>query len=299
MAGPFEIRFDSYSYDSTFGVEHRSEVALRGDGAGSLEYRITPIEVPSDSHNPAKLTADGVPYEIRTERAGSWIYTPDLVVAADHSARTTVELGRNIDPNGWFSGIVNPPPMMTLNMAVDDDELKQDYQWEIVGRMEQGLLIQGVPREERLAWEFSSVEFILDEATWLPYACRFVQSANEQVLVVKERSFSTDFDAERAIEAVAGYAVIERQSAVRLAPPESPEPTVLSQTMDAALFVSRLTQHPLATLLELVADAYDTMRQVRQRIDQLITRHGPQARRHREHQSPGRVVSVRAAADAA
>lgn len=204
MEGAFEIRLESYEYDSTFGTETRHSVRLRGDGEGAWEYRTDPVLV-TNEFNEQKLTSNGEPYRVRQGRSTSWIVTSDMVISADHESRTTATLQRHADGSDWLAELATPPLRLALNMTVDVDELQRDFHWEIADPLGPGLHIIGRPREERLALQVSSVELILDEATWLPLAYREISGGTEYLLMVQERIVPIDFDWKTAFEAVSEY----------------------------------------------------------------------------------------------
>ncbi len=204
LEGAFEIRFESYEYDNSFGTETRQSVRLRGDGAGAWEYRTDPVPVTKE-FNEQKLTAEGEPYRVRQGRSTSWIVTSDMVISADHESRTRATLHLHADLSDWLAELATPPPCVALNTTVDIDELQRDFHWEIAEPLGPGVHIVGRPREERLARQVSSVELILDEATWLPFAYREIGGGTEYVLMVQDRIVPIDFDWKIAIEAVSEY----------------------------------------------------------------------------------------------
>ncbi len=204
--GPWEISGESFAYDADFGIEKRSYFMMRGDGAGTIEFRTDPMDVEPGTVNEQRLRADGEPYEVVADGPGAYVFTPEEVISAEIQSQSLIRTpNSSFERVSWFKHPLRTPSDLTFNLPVDADELQEQFDWEITQQSEDEFWLRATPRTEEVARCVTTVDIILDATSFLPKAVRCAGGGHEEVMVVEERSTPTGLTASIILEGYANY----------------------------------------------------------------------------------------------
>ena len=189
-----EVKVSEYRYDSVFSVETRGDCHLCFTSPNRIHYEIRHPEFASGEQSTRK-NRHGKKYQLRRARAIIWAFDgTELSMTSEKG--DNLSLGKVDSQNPRKISVISPfskersksrplQYMMPIFLWLDASELRRLYSWKLLKETKSNYWLQASPRDISKVWYYLPSTLIINKATWLSEAMRFIDaSGNYEVVYV-------------------------------------------------------------------------------------------------------------------